>query len=192
MVKLKEYNTILLAGFGGQGVLSMGQFLAYAGMIEEKEVAWIPSYGPEMRGGTANCLVTISQEEIDSPVFEFPDAAIIMNRPSLERFEKQVRAGGVLIVNASLVDLAPQRKDVQAFLVPANELSSQLGNSKVANMVMLGALIEVTKVVKIESVIECLKNVLPDSKYHLLSLNRSALEMGAEYVRYQVNEQIAV
>ncbi|MGI6648740.1 MAG: 2-oxoacid:acceptor oxidoreductase family protein [Bacillota bacterium] len=192
MVKLREFKTILLAGFGGQGVLSMGQFLASAGMVEENEVSWIPSYGPEMRGGTANCLVTISQEEIDSPVFEFPDAAIIMNRPSLERFEKQVRAGGVLIVNASLVDLAPQRKDVQAFLVPANELSSQLGNSKVANMVMLGALIEVTKVVKIDSVIECLKSVLPDAKHHLLPLNRNALEVGAEYVRYQANEQVAV
>ena len=174
---------LLLAGFGGQGVLSLGQVVCYAGMKENREVAWVPSYGPEMRGGTANCLVTISEEVIDSPVFDAGDAAIIMNRPSLDRFERSVRPGGILLYNSSLIDRIPVRSDVHPFGIPANELAEEAGSARAANMVMLGALLELTSLLKGESVLEGLGRVLSSSKYDLLVLNRKALEAGRRYVR---------
>lgn len=175
-------NEIIIAGFGGQGVLSVGQFLTYAGMLEGLQVSWAPAYGPEMRGGTANCLVTIGQEEIDSPVFARCTAAIVMNQPSLDKFESQVKPGGLLMVNSSLVDRPVQRTDITVYEVPANELANELGNLKVANMVMLGAFLEVAPVVEVESVLNCLKKVFPPEKHGLIPLNREAMALGARQV----------
>lgn len=185
----KKYNAILLAGFGGQGILSMGQFLAYAGMLEGKEVSWVPSYGPEMRGGTANCLITIADDEIDSPVFDTPDNVIVMNRPSLEKFEDRVRPGGILIVDSSMVDRPVKRKDIDAYAIPAKEIANDLGNVKTANMVLLGALLELTGVVSRDSLIDCLKEVLPPSKQRNADINKQALTKGADYIRQRQKEK---
>jgi 2-oxoglutarate ferredoxin oxidoreductase subunit gamma len=187
-LKGNKVNTILLAGFGGQGVLSMGQFLAYAGMLEGKEVSWVPSYGPEMRGGTANCLITIGDEVIDSPIFDAPDNAVVMNRPSLDKFENRIRPGGILIADSSMIDRPVQRGDISSYAIPANEIANSLGNIKVANMVLLGALLELTGVVKRDSLIDCLQKVLSSSKQELLDVNRKALEKGADFVRQQLNK----
>jgi len=175
---------IICAGFGGQGVMSMGQLLAYAGMIEGKNVSWLPSYGPEMRGGTANCNVTVSDTPIGSPIINHnATAAIVMNLPSLIKFEKELEKDGILLINSSLIEKKAERDDVKAYYVPANEIAVEIGNGKVANMVMLGAYIELTKVVKVETVIEALKKVFGPSKAHLIPLNEKALERGAEEVR---------
>lgn len=184
---------VLLAGFGGQGVLSMGQFLCYAGMLEKKEVSWVPSYGPEMRGGTANCMVIVSDRQIDSPVFEVCDAAILMNGPSYDKFEKSVRPGGILLYNSSLIESRNRRSDITVIGIPANEIAGSLGGAQVANMVMIGALLELAPVVAIDSVLECLRKVLPASKHHLLPLNRQAMEAGAEFIKAQPeDEKLAV
>ena len=180
---------VLLAGFGGQGVLSMGQFLCYAGMLEEREVSWVPSYGPEMRGGTANCMVIVSDHPIDSPVLDACDAAILMNGPSYDKFEKTARPGGILLFNSSLIESRNRRSDVTVIGVPANEIATSLGSGQVANMVMIGALLELSSVVSIDSVLECLRKVLPSSKHHLLPLNRQAMEAGGQYVRSQPGEE---
>ncbi|PKM80101.1 MAG: 2-oxoacid:ferredoxin oxidoreductase subunit gamma [Firmicutes bacterium HGW-Firmicutes-14] len=172
---------LIIAGFGGQGVMSMGQLLTYAGMLENKHVAWIPSYGPEMRGGTANCAVTVSDREISSPVVTEPSSVIIMNQPSLEKFEKTLKPGGLLIINSSLVAAKPNRNDLRVIEISCNELANEkFGNTKVANIVILGAYIEMTKVVSLESILESLKKVLPERRHNLIPLNRQALELGAE------------
>lgn len=176
-------HEIIMAGFGGQGIMSMGQLLTYAGMLENKHVAWIPSYGPEMRGGTANCGVTISDRDISSPVVFEPTAAVIMNRPSLDKFEPAVKAGGIILINSSLIDKKVKRTDIKAYYIPANELAEELGNSRVSGMVILGALIELTKAVSFDSVEESLKKVLPEYRYNLIPLNRKALDKGAGVVR---------
>ncbi|MFZ5943424.1 MAG: 2-oxoacid:acceptor oxidoreductase family protein [Bacillota bacterium] len=173
---------IIIAGFGGQGVMSMGQLLAYAGMLENKQVAWIPSYGPEMRGGTANCAVTISDEQISSPLVTEPSVCIVMNKPSLEKFEATIKTGGILFINTSLVDIKPKRQDIKIYEIPANEIANEIGNSKVANMVMLGAVLEITKAVSTNSIIESLKKVLPVQRHNLIPLNASALEKGAQFI----------
>lgn len=173
---------LTIAGFGGQGVMSMGQLLTYAGMIENKHVAYIPSYGPEMRGGTANCSITISDREISSPIFTEPSSVIIMNQPSLGKFEPALQAGGLMIINKSLVATKPQRQDIRVIKVSANEYAEKLGNSKVANIVILGVYIALTKVVTIDSVVESLKKVLPERRHNLIPLNRQALELGAQIV----------
>jgi len=173
---------VIIAGFGGQGVLSMGQLMAYAGMLEGKNVSWIPSYGPEMRGGTANCGVTISDEKISSPVVTEPSCAIIMNRPSLDKFEPAVKSGGLILVNSSLIDQEVKRTDVTSYMVPANDLAAELGNDKVANIILLGVYIELTGALSIDSIIESLKKVLPERRHNLIPLNRQALEKGAEFV----------
>ncbi|MCR4426063.1 MAG: 2-oxoacid:acceptor oxidoreductase family protein [Firmicutes bacterium] len=170
---------IVMAGFGGQGVMVMGQLLSYAGMLEGKSVSWFPSYGPEMRGGTANCSVVVASEPIGSPVVTEPTCVVAMNRPSLDRFERAIRPGGVLVYNSSLIDRKPERKDVRVIAVPANEIAIELGNDKVANMCALGALIAATRVVKIESVVESLKKVLPERRHDLIPLNQEALARGA-------------
>lgn len=176
-------HELIIAGFGGQGVLSMGQLLTYAGMLENKEVSWIPSYGPEMRGGTANCGVTISDKPISSPMVAEPSTAIIMNRPSLDKFEKTLQAKGILLINSSLVDKKVERQDVQTYLIPANEIAEEIGNSKVANIVLLGAFLELTKAVSMEAVLESLKKVLPPHRHNLIPVNQAALEKGAEVIR---------
>jgi len=177
------YEGILIAGFGGQGVLSTGQLLAYSGMVEGKHVAWIPSYGPEMRGGTANCGVTISHQPISSPVVSEPTVLIAMNRPSLEKFENSVIKGGLIFVNSSLIDVRASRKDVGVYYIPANDMAEDIGSSKVANNIILGALIELTGVVTPEAIEKSLKDVLPPHHHRMIPLNLKALEAGAALVR---------
>jgi len=174
---------IIMAGFGGQGVMSMGQLLTYAGMIENKNVSWLPSYGPEMRGGTANCNVMVSDELIGSPIVTEATAAIVMNRPSLDKFEKDVIKGGNLLINSSLIDRKSERDDVNVYYIPANEIAVELGNAKAANMVMLGAYLELSNAVEVNSIIEAFKKVFGESKANLIPLNQKALERGAEAVR---------
>jgi 2-oxoglutarate ferredoxin oxidoreductase subunit gamma len=174
------YEDVIIAGFGGQGILFIGKLLAYAVMKEGRNVTWIPSYGPEMRGGTANCTVVVSDEEIGSPVITNPRSLIIMNNPSLEAFEPRLKTGGLLVVNTSLVTLQPKRTDVNIVKVPANEIAIEVGNDKVANMVMLGAYIAKTKIVVKENILEALKKVLGKEKEELFELNKIAFEKGIE------------
>jgi 2-oxoglutarate ferredoxin oxidoreductase subunit gamma len=173
---------MIMAGFGGQGVMLMGKLTTYSGMKEDKEVSWIPSYGPEMRGGTANCNVIVSDEMIASPVVSRPDVAIIMNRPSLDKFESKVKAGGEIFVNSSLIDKEVERDDIEVTKVPANEIANELGNNQIANMVMLGAVVNKVKPVKFETVVSALKDVLPERRHDLLPLNEQALARGQELI----------
>ncbi len=175
---------VICAGFGGQGVMSMGQLLSYSGMIEGKNVSWLPSYGPEMRGGTANCNVTVSDTPIGSPIIDHnATAAIVMNLPSLIKFENELEKDGKILINSSLIEKDPERKDIKPYYIPANEIAVEIGNGKVANMVMLGAYIELTNIVKRETVVEALKKVFGPDKAHLIPLNEKALEKGAEAAR---------
>lgn len=176
-------HQVICAGFGGQGVMSMGQLLTYAGMIEGKNVSWLPSYGPEMRGGTANCGVIVSDKPVGSPIVTDATAAIIMNLPSLIKFEKDLVKDGLLLINSSLIEQKASREDVKAYYIPANDLAVEMGNAKVANMIMLGAFLEITKAVEVESILEALKKVFGPGKEHLLPVNREALEKGAKAVR---------
>ncbi len=168
----------IFAGFGGQGVLLMGQLLAAAAMMEGKHTTWVPSYGPEMRGGTANCSVMLSDEEIDSPIITHPTSLIVMNRPSLEKFEDKVVPGGSIFVNSSMIDVKVSRTDVNAYYVPCNELAAELGNNKVANMIMLGAYIGKSHCVGVETVLDALLEKLGQKKAKLIPLNREALLRG--------------
>lgn len=172
---------IIIAGFGGQGVLFAGQVLAYAALDEGKEVTWIPSYGPEMRGGTANCTVVISDEEIGSPLVRSPRAAIVLNLPSLDKYEPLVASGGVLIANASLINRGPHRTDITNVFIPANEIAESLGNRRLLNMVALGALLSQLPVLPLEAIQAALMNHLPQRHQHLLSVNYQALQKGVEF-----------
>lgn len=173
---------VIIAGFGGQGVMSMGQLLAYAGMIEGKHVSWLPSYGPEVRGGTANCNVIISEQPVGSPIVTEATAVISMNKPSLYKFVDSVAPGGLLFINSSLIDTIINRTDIEIYYIPANDLAAEIGNDRVANIILLGAYIEKTRAVLPESIIESLKKVLGESKTHLIPINREALQKGAEFV----------
>ena len=173
----------IFAGFGGQGVLLMGQLLAYAGMLEDKEVSWLPSYGPEMRGGTANCSVVVSDSPVASPIVTMATTVVAMNRPSLDKFEDSVLPDGKLFINSSIIDKKSDRGDVEVYYVPCNEIAEELGNPRVANMVMLGAYIEKTKCVDFESVLQALPYKLGEKKAHLIPLNREALNKGAASIR---------
>lgn len=174
---------IIIAGFGGQGVMSMGQLLTYAGMLEDKQVAWYPSYGPEMRGGTANCNVTISDEAVASPVVVEATTVLVLNGPSLDKFEENVMPNGKLFINSSLITKKATRDDINVFYIPANEIANELGNNRVANIVMLGAFIEAAKPVGMESVYEAFLKVFGENKAHLLPINKEALERGAKVIR---------
>ncbi len=172
---------VICAGFGGQGVMSLGQLLAYAGMLENKNVSWLPSYGPEMRGGTANCSVIISDEEIGSPVIsDDADVAIVMNLPSLLKFEKDVKPGGKIFVNESLITKKVERDDVEAYYIDANQIAADIGNSRAANLVMLGAALGKEPMVDPESILEAFKKVFGPSKESFIPQNREALKKGAE------------
>jgi 2-oxoglutarate ferredoxin oxidoreductase subunit gamma len=173
----------LFAGFGGQGVLLMGQLLAYAGMLEDKYVSWLPSYGPEMRGGTANCSVNISDEPIGSPIVTMATSVVAMNLPSLDKFESSLMKGGSLFINSSIIDRKAERDDVEVYYVPCNEIAEKLGNAKVANIVMLGAYIAKTKCVDMESIVQALRYKLGEKKEHMIPVNREALIKGAECVQ---------
>ena len=175
--------TNIFAGFGGQGVLLIGQLIAYAGMYEGRNVSWLPSYGPEMRGGTANCSVVVSDDPIASPVLSMADCVIAMNTPSLEKFEANVNPGGKLFINSSIIEKKATRTDIDVYYVPCNEIADQLGNPKVLNMAMLGAFLEATNVVKVDSVLDALLYKLGEKKAKLIALNRQAIEMGAASIR---------
>jgi 2-oxoglutarate ferredoxin oxidoreductase subunit gamma len=174
---------IVIAGFGGQGILFAGQVLAYAAMDSGKEVTWIPSYGPEMRGGTANCTVIIADEEIGSPLVRNPKGVIALNLPSFDKYESLVVPGGVLIVNASLVNRAVQRKDLKSILVPANEIAESLGDKRLATMILAGALLVYLPVLPVEAVEKALRDHLPERHRKLLPLNFKALRTGADFAQ---------
>ena len=177
---------VLISGFGGQGVLFAGQLLSYAAMDEGYQVTWIPSYGPEMRGGTANCTVIISDEEIGSPLVRNPQAVIAMNLPSLDKYEEQVLTGGLLVVNSSIVNRGVTRPDIRFAMLPGNEIAEELGDRRMTNMVMLGALIANQPVLPLEAVARALKAHLPARHQKLLPTNMEALRRGAQYVAEQV------
>ncbi|MBT3318768.1 MAG: 2-oxoacid:acceptor oxidoreductase family protein [Clostridia bacterium] len=176
-------NKLISAGFGGQGVLLLGQLVTYAGMIEDKHVSWMPSYGPEMRGGTANCNVIVSSDPVGSPVVTNADAVIALNGPSLDKFEKTVKPGGKLFINSSIVEKKAKRKDIDVYNIPASEMAIKFGNSKVTNMVMLGAYVTATAVVTKDSIMIGIKKFLGKSKAHLIALNEKAFDAGAKLVR---------
>jgi 2-oxoglutarate ferredoxin oxidoreductase subunit gamma len=173
---------IIIAGFGGQGVMSMGQLLTYAGMLEGKHVSWLPSYGPEQRGGTANCSVVISDDPIGSPVVSRPSVAIVLNNPSFEKFELRIKQGGLLILNSSLVTRETARTDIKVIEIDATHLANELGYSQVANMILLGAFLANLPFISVYSVIKSLNKVLSPEKHHLIDLNMKALEKGASLV----------
>ena len=174
---------VLFAGFGGQGVLFAGQMLAYAAMDAGMEVTWIPSYGPEMRGGTANCTVIVADEEIGSPLVRNPKAAVIMNLPSLDKYEPMMLKGGVLIVNASLVNRSVNRTDLEVVSIPANDLAVELGNPRLVNVIMLGALTAKLPILPLKALEDGLRNHLPERHKKLLPINLEALHLGAAFAR---------
>lgn len=180
---MAKEQQVLFAGFGGQGVISMGQFLTHLAMHTGKEVSCALSYGAEMRGGTANCLVTISDEEISSPLTENPMTAIIMNRPSLDRFEDKIKPNGTLVLNSSMVDRVPRRADVEVLQMPVNLLADQLGTPRVANMVLLGAFIEKKGLMEIDKALDYLEVVFKGKKDTVIEKNKEAFLAGVEYAR---------
>lgn len=177
---------VIIAGFGGQGVLFGGQLLAYSAMDEGKAVTWIPSYGPEMRGGTANCTVVISDEEIGSPFVKNPTAVIAMNLPSLDKFEKLVKPGGVLVVNSSMVDRPVDRDDITVVNIPANDIAESIGSSRSANMVLLGALLGNLDLLPLAAIEKALDDHMPERHKKFLQGNIEALHKGAEYKEAEV------
>lgn len=172
---------IICAGFGGQGIVTLGKMLAHTGMLEGRNVTYIPKYGAEMRGGTAHCMVIISDALISSPLVSIPDSAIIMNLPSLIKFESKVKTKGDLFLNSSLVKKEIERKDIKVIKIPATEIASKLGNKQVANMVILGAYLKQKKLFSKESAFIALEKVL--NKPELLSINKQAVKEGMEYVK---------
>ncbi len=174
---------IIIAGFGGQGVLSMGQILCYSGVMENKEVSWMPSYGPEMRGGTANCIAIISDSKISSPIVTKFDTVIALNQPSLDKFESAVKPGGLLIYEANAIINPPKRTDIDIVPIEASNEAAKLKNTKVMNMIVLGAFLQKKPIIKMENIIEGIKKVLPERYHHLIPLNKQALEKGMELAR---------
>lgn len=173
---------ILIAGFGGQGVLSMGKILAYAGLMDNLEVTWMPSYGPEQRGGTANVTVILSDQPISSPVLDTYDTAVVLNQQSLDKFEGKVKPGGTLIYDPSGIHHLPTRTDIKIVPVDAMSATIELKNAKTYNMVLLGALLACRPVVEIDAVLRGLKKTLPERHHHLLPLNEEALRKGMTLV----------
>ena len=175
-------NDVILAGFGGQGILLIGKMLAYAGMHEGKEVSWLPSYGPEMRGGTCNCTVVISDKPVGSPVIQRPGAVLAMNLPSLEKFESDVRPGGFLLINTSLIDRRSDRDDIKIIEVPANAIAQELGNPRGANMVALGAYVGATGAVTLEQIETVVRQTFA-AKPSVIDVNLEALHKGYDLGR---------
>jgi 2-oxoglutarate ferredoxin oxidoreductase subunit gamma len=173
---------VVLAGFGGQGILFLGKMIALAGMIDGKEVSWIPSYGPEMRGGTANCSVVVSDRRIGTPVVGHPNVLVAMNRPSLEKFEPKMQPGGQLLINKTLIEIPHTRQDIEAIYLEITGLAGELGNPRLANIVALGGLIGRVGLVSRDAVIEALKKELSGKKAALLDLNLKALDAGQQTV----------
>lgn len=174
---------IIIAGFGGQGVLSMGKILAYSGVMQGQEVSWIPSYGPEMRGGTANVTVILSDSKISSPVVQEFDTGIMLNQQSMDKFENSIKPGGTLLYDANGITQPPRRTDISIYTIDATVEAARSGNAKVFNMYVLGAFLKIKPVVTIENVIEGLRQSLPERAHKLIPANEAALRQGAELVR---------
>lgn len=172
----------IFAGFGGQGVLSMGMILAYAGMIEGKEVCWMPSYGPEMRGGTANATTIVSDSLVSSPIISKYDSVVALNQPSVDKFEDKVKKGGNIFYDSTNILTPPTREDINIYKIPGSDEAVKLHNIKVLNMIMLGAFIKATNTVSVDSIMKALEEVLPERHHKLIPLNREAFEVGMSYV----------
>lgn len=173
----------IISGFGGQGVMSLGELLTYGGMHEGREVSWLPSYGPEMRGGSASCQVIVSDEPVGSPIISEADVVLALNLPSLDKFEESAKSGGMVLVNSSLIERKVKRDDVKAYYIPANEIAIEVGNVRTAGMVMLGALLELTHVMTEETFQSVFTNVFGAKAEKLLPVNMKALRAGAAAVK---------
>ncbi len=173
---------IIIAGFGGQGVLSMGKILAYSGLMEDKEVTWMPAYGPEQRGGTANVTVIVSEERISSPILSQYDVAIVLNQPSLDKFESKVKPGGILIYDGFGIINPPTRKDINVYRIDAMDTAAELKNSKVFNMIVLGGLLKVCPIVSTNGLNKALYKTLPERHHGLIPLNMEAVEAGGQII----------
>ena len=176
-------ETIIIAGFGGQGVLTMGKILAYSGIMQDMEVTWMPSYGPEMRGGTANVTVIVSDERISSPILSQYDTAIILNQPSLAKFENKVKPGGILIYDGYGIMEPPTRKDIQVYRIDAMDEATERGMAKTFNMIVLGGLLKLRPIVEIESVLKALRKTLPERHHKLIPMNEEALRIGMDIIK---------
>ena len=172
---------ILIAGFGGQGVLFAGKFLAYKGLLEEKQISWLPSYGPEMRGGTANCSIIISDDPVGSPIVSKPDALIVMNLPSLDKYENAVVPGGKVFVDSTLIGRKVARTDIDAYYIPATKMAAEAGIPTLANMIILGKMIKETGAVSFENLEAAMKKVVSAKRAELLEINLKALATGYNY-----------
>lgn len=173
---------IIIAGFGGQGVLSMGKIMAYSGIMQDMEVSWMPSYGPEMRGGTANVMVILSEERISSPIIRVFDTAILLNQQSMDKFEKSVKPGGTLIYDGNGITRHPERKDITIYRIDAADESIKLESTKTFNMIVLGGFLKVRPIIKLENVIKGLKESLPERYHHMVPMNENALMRGMELI----------
>lgn len=176
---------IIISGFGGQGVLSMGKILAYSGLMEEKEVTWMPAYGPEQRGGTANVTVIVSDERISSPILSKYDVAIVLNQPSLDKFQPKIKPGGILIYDGNGIVNPPSRTDIQVYRIDAMEQAAEMKNAKVFNMIVLGGLLKVCPVVSTDGLQKALYKSLPERHHHLIPLNMQAVDMGMKLITKQ-------
>ena len=172
---------ILIAGFGGQGILFSGKFLAYEGLIDGKEVSWLPSYGPEMRGGTANCSIIISDSAVGSPIVSKPDILIAMNLPSLDKYENETKAGGQIFVDSSLIDRKVERADVETYYIPATKMASDEGLTGLANMIMIGHMIAKSGIIPEENIEKAMQKVVPPTKQNMFDLNMKAVQLGYNY-----------
>ena len=174
---------IIIAGFGGQGVLSMGKIMAYSALMQDMEVSWMPSYGPEMRGGTANVIVIISNERISSPIIRSFDTAIILNQQSMDKFEPAVKPGGILIYEGNGITRHPERQDISIYRIEAAEEASRMKSLKTFNMIVLGGFLKIKPIIKMENVLKGLKKSLPTRYHNLIPVNEKALERGKEIIK---------
>lgn len=172
---------VLFAGFGGQGILFCGKVMSYLGLVSGLEVSWLPSYGPEMRGGTANCHVIVSNDAVGSPIINNPTDLVVMNLPSFERFENTVSAGGNIIIDSSLISKKTARQDVNAYYIPATKIANDMGIAKLANMIMLGKLISVSEIISLSQIENALEKSVPPSKKDLIEINLKAVQAGYDY-----------
>jgi 2-oxoglutarate ferredoxin oxidoreductase subunit gamma len=177
------HEEVIVSGFGGQGALFAGQLLTYTGMDEGWHVTWFPSYGPEMRGGTAHCIVILSDEDIGSPIISQPTMCIVMNPPSMDKYEPLIKTGGLLVANSTLVRARSKRDDIETVYVPANELAAELGNVKMANVVLLGAMLGKREILPIEGIKRTMDQHIPERRKHIIEPNKRALERGVRFVR---------
>ena len=174
-------HQILIAGFGGQGVLFAGKFLAYKGMVEDKNISWLPSYGPEMRGGTANCSVVLSDMPVGSPIITTPDVLVAMNLPSLQKFVDTVVPGGKIFIDSTLIEAKVERTDVEVFYIPATQMAKDAGFATLANMILMGKVIKETGAVRFDNNLETLKSFIPAKKEKLIDINCQALQAGYDF-----------